>query len=311
MIGLYGFGIYLVKLGRVFLTLFVRGLALTIWAADITIFNKGLDFPGGAGATDPTFLLGANGTVPTKTAINAAGRALVSATTAASARALTRTKPSIYAGLDIIEHFIGATNLAGNLATSTSTGTAAAQVTDGRVGVLRLTCSATATNNARANLGWGSSDSTIDNVVTTPFLFVAEVTPAVALFSGGSPGLLLVGFVDTDGTGLPTDGAYFRCDDGGFWQIQTKRNSTTTSLTTAVQPVVGTWTQMAIRLSGVLAEFWIDGVLVGTIDTNLPGGSGRQTGIMLTVRKTSAHTTNCGMDVDYIRFTLPTTAIIA
>ncbi len=52
--------------------LLIAGKAFTIWSNLMTIFGVGVNAPARVSATDPTFLMGANGTDPAKPAINAA-----------------------------------------------------------------------------------------------------------------------------------------------------------------------------------------------------------------------------------------------
>jgi hypothetical protein len=117
-----------------------------------------------------------------------------------------------------------------------------------------------------------------------------------------------IGFVDTDGTGLPTDAAYFRATNGAAWQCVTRRNDVESTINTSINPTVGVWRTFSIRLSATLAEFWIDGVLQASITTNLPGGAGRETGVMMGAQKTSAHGTNGALVVDFVRLSIPALA---
>lgn len=308
MIGI-SIGLYLVKLGQVFLTLFIRGAAFTIWAADITIFGKGLDFPGGAGATDPTFLLGANGTTPAKIAINAQGRALLTATTATEQRAAAVVNPNKYAAFSYTEHFLGFGAWLGGLAASTAAGGTTTMVPiDGRVGVVRVSCGPSASNNARATIGTVTSDNTIDPGIER-FIFATVLAPSVNLFTVAIPGRLNVGFTDTDGSGRPVDGAYFESEDGNDWVCVTRRNNSQRTSASGLSLVLNDWHTFAITLTSTLAEFYLDGVLIASHDTELPGGSGRQTGYGIKTQKTSSNAMEAAIDVDLLRMVIPCTNI--
>jgi hypothetical protein len=313
MIGLYGFGIHLVKLGRVFLTLFVRGVVLTVQTFDITIWGKGLDFPGGASSTQPTFLLGANGSAPTKTAINSQGVALVSALDDLAERRICDAKPNLYRAKDEVEHFLGTVGFQAGLSTNLSTGTAVSAIVDGRIGVLRCGSSVTATNNARASVGHTADMSCIDLALASETVVIADVALSTALFDGTNVGIINLGLGDSTGTGDSTDAVDFVTTNGGVWACRTRSNSTTTTTTTSVPAsTLNVFSQFTIRVSGfgTLAEFWIDGVLVASHTTNIPAGNTRRLGVLYKTRKTSAHTVDAGFDIDFVRFYQPTIVLL-
>jgi len=289
--------------------LLIYGEVLTIWANMMTIFGSGVNAPSRVSATDPTFLMGANGTDPAKLAINSVGRALISATTPMQQREVSYASPMMYVGLSVAETFLGITNLEGNLATTSSTGSAASQVVNGRVGVIRLSASTTATNNARAYVGYGSSDNCL-TTVATPMHFVCVLAPSVALYSGGSPGRIVAGFSDTDGTALPQDAAWFRSDNGGDWQCQTRLAGMTTTVATSIALSLGAYKTFAISLTSTLAQFWVDGELVASITSTLPSGADL-TGIQVGTHKTSAHVINGSIDVDLIKIFIPSSTVLA
>lgn len=285
--------------------LLVAGKAFTIWSNLMTIFGSGVNAPARVSATDPTFLMGANGTDPAKIAINAQGRALLTATTATAQREAAIAEPNKYAALSYTEHFLGITSLVGGMGTTTASGgTITAIPTDGRVGVMRVSPGATASNNGRGHLGTGISDNCI-STSSLPLLFVAVCAPAVALFTVPISGRINVGFADTDGTGLPVDGVYFYSNNGGAWQCVARANNIETPIFTSLVPALGDWHTFAIRLTDTLAEFWIDGVLQASISTNVPSGPGRLTGYGIRTQKTSANVLEGAIDVDLVRVVIP------
>jgi hypothetical protein len=277
--------------------LLIAGKAFTIWSNLMTVFGVGVNAPARVSATDPTFLMGANGSDPAKIAISAPGRTLLTATTAETQRAAAVAKAEMFTEYSVTEPF-----LAGSTS-SASGGTTASQVVDGRVGVLRLSSSTAATTNARAAIGHGSADNCID-ITTLPQKVVIVAAPSVSAFDGTNTGRLMVGYQDTDGTGLPGDAVWFRSDNGGNWSCETRRSNASTVTATSVTAGVGEWRTFAFRVTTTLAEFWIDGVLVATHTTNIPGGSGVFTGLMIRAQKTAAHTVNGSIDVDTMRLVI-------
>lgn len=120
---------------------------------------------------------------------------------------------------------------------------------------------------------------------------------------------LLVGFFDNQSGVNQTDAVYFLYDEGGVssgsaasanWQMVTASNSTRSFTTsgTAVSTGVNTL-QIVINSAGTSVTFYIGGVTVGTITTNIPTGAGRETGFGWQLIKsigTAARTTA----IDYI-----------
>jgi len=285
--------------------LLIAGKAFTIWSNLMTVFGVGVNAPARISATDPTFLMGANATDPAKIAINAQGRALLTATTATEQRTAAIANPSKYAAFSYTEHFLGFGSWGGGLATSTAAGGTTPMVTtDGRVGVIRVSCGPSASNNARATVGTVTSDNTIDPAIGT-FIFVTALAPSVNLFTGPIPGRINVGFTDTDGSGRPVDGAYFESEDGNAWICATRRNNSQRTSATGLSLVLNDWHTFAIKLTSTLAEFYIDGVLIASHDTELPGGVGRQTGYGIKSQKTSANALEAAVDVDLLRMVIP------
>ncbi len=110
------------------------------------------------------------------------------------------------------------------------------------------------------------------------------------------------GFIDVTNA-ESTDAAYFRYThsvNGGRWQAVTRSNASETAADTCVAPVAGTANSLDIRSDGgsnVL--FYIDGVLVATITTNIPTGSARLTGYGALIIK-SVGTTSRSFQSDYM-----------
>jgi hypothetical protein len=112
-----------------------------------------------------------------------------------------------------------------------------------------------------------------------------------------------VGFLDSVST-EPTDGAYFRYTDsvnGGEWQAVTRSNGVETATDTNIAPVADTWHLMTIDVNagGTSVVFAIDGSTVATNTTNIPTGSGRETGWGLMAQKSAGTTATSALYIDF------------
>lgn len=111
------------------------------------------------------------------------------------------------------------------------------------------------------------------------------------------------GFIDNTG-GESTDGVFFRyvhSENSGRWTLVARSNNTETTADSGITMTAASWYKLRIEVNpaGTLASFYINGVLVGTIATNIPTASGRITGVGNVIVK-SAGTTNRNADSDYI-----------
>lgn len=109
---------------------------------------------------------------------------------------------------------------------------------------------------------------------------------------------IINGFSDGN---TPVDGVFFRyniANNANNWEIVTRSNSVETALDTGIT-VNTNWTkqQISINNDATEAKFFIDGLLVGIINSNIPVGAGRQTNCMLAIVST-AGTTSKGLNVD-------------
>lgn len=111
----------------------------------------------------------------------------------------------------------------------------------------------------------------------------------------------------SDGAGDGTDGIFFRYTHGtvsGNWQGVCRNNNSESgsTLNTAVPVVAATWYKLTfvVNAAGTSVEFFIDGVSVGTITTNIPVTTGRETGMQFGIIK-SAGTTARTMSSGYVR----------
>ena len=94
--------------------------------------------------------------------------------------------------------------------------------------------------------------------------------------------VLRAGFIDSI-SAESVDGAFFRYThsvNGGRWQAVTRSNNVETAVDTGITVAANTTYKLEIDVnaSGTEAVFKIGGTTVATITTNIPTGSGRETG---------------------------------
>jgi hypothetical protein len=151
-----------------------------------------------------------------------------------------------------------------------------------------------------ANLGTGTTSSSARVYVGSNLqdaiefgggshVFETAATLINNLSSSAERFIVYAGFFDSL-TGTPAEGAYFRYSDdvnGGDWQCVTVTGSTETTNDSNVAPTVGTYNKFRIEVNAAASEvkFYIDGNLVATHTTNIPG-SGDRFGVGFNVRKT-------------------------
>jgi len=86
------------------------------------------------------------------------------------------------------------------------------------------------------------------------------------------------------------DGAYFYYDRalaGVNWRLKTANNSARTDTDSTIVVVAGAWTRFKIivNAAGTLVSYYINNVLVGTNNANIPTGAGRQTAAIVNILK--------------------------
>lgn len=111
-----------------------------------------------------------------------------------------------------------------------------------------------------------------------------------------------VGFGDSD-WGDMVDGVYFEAisTTSGFWRCVTSASSTRTAVVTTVALAAATWYHLGIEINadGTEAKFYIDGVLVATMTTNIPTASYQRTGFGAWIVKTVGYDARL-LYVDYV-----------
>lgn len=174
--------------------------------------------------------------------------------------------------------------------------TTAGSATNPGVYLLRQ-ATASAVANIRSDLAWmqfGTMDVYYEALVNIPTLATV-----------GEDFCISVGFNDKsafDANGACTDGIWFtlnRAVNTTKWIINTSQGGTATNTNTNTVVTAGTFYRLSIIVTaGTSAQFFVNGVSVGTITTNLPTGASQQTGCAFKIDKT-AGTGNSDLQLDY------------
>jgi hypothetical protein len=120
-----------------------------------------------------------------------------------------------------------------------------------------------------------------------------------------------IGWGDTSAAGDMVDGVYFTYSDtinSGNWTLNTASSSMRTTFNSGVL-VDTTWVKLLVTVNAdaTSAAFYINDVLVGSISTNIPNTSAKQTGSLTKIEKsvgTTARTLLCDYYYDSVFFTL-------
>lgn len=201
------------------------------------------------------------------------------------------------------------TSSPGNDVQATNSGTGAAtstQATDnnGRIGLVRSTTGTTATGRTAVASGGSVVRTGGGTWVYENSLNITTTSTVTERFQ------LALGFIDTYTAANQVDGIYFLYDEGGVstsstasgnWQCVTVSNSTRTFTTTSTAVTQGTWVTLRIEVNAAANSvvFKINGTTVATHTTNIPTGSGRETGFGWLLIK-SIGTTARTVDFDYL-----------
>lgn len=123
------------------------------------------------------------------------------------------------------------------------------------------------------------------------------------LSSGTQTYTFRVGFGDSI-TAESTDGVFFRYTDSvnsGNWQGVARNNNSETVLNTSTTVVAGSFVRLRIEINSAanLATFFINGTSAGTVTTNIPQSTARETGLLYYIQK-SVGTTDTTTSLDYI-----------
>ena len=161
---------------------------------------------------------------------------------------------------------------------------------NGVVGVINVTTGTSTTGRVGAILGANLLRFEGGNTYTMWCRFLAGVMPdATNDYS------LRIGFIDSNLAAESVDGVYFEFlrASSPNWRCKTASNSSRTTATTAVPVQEANWIDLKIDVDGSaqIARFYIDDVLVATINTNIPTSAGRETSVGFSLAKTAGGTT--------------------
>lgn len=161
---------------------------------------------------------------------------------------------------------------------------------NGVVGVINVTTGTSTTGRVGAILGASLLRFESGNTYTLWCRFLGG-TPLADATNDYS---LRIGFIDSNLAAESVDGAYFEYlrASSPNWRCKTASNSSRTTVTTTV-PVQDTdWIDLKIRVNGTtgVAEFFINDVLVATINSNVPTAAGRETSVGFSLAKTAGGT---------------------
>lgn len=137
-------------------------------------------------------------------------------------------------------------------------------------------------------------------------VFVAEFDiniPQLATFTEDYH--LRVGLIDVT-NGPSVDGVYFEYDRASStsWRICAAASTTTTQNDSGTAVAATTWLRLRIEVNadGTSAEFFVGGLSVGTVITNIPTGSGQNTGLGMHITKSNGTTNRSALcDRTYFR----------
>lgn len=195
---------------------------------------------------------------------------------------------------------------------STTSGTASANsvvntgvnATDQAAGVIQVSAGTTITARAALHLGTG-------NYLFGYASYDCEWRIELPILSDGTVTYTSwVGLIDNGGGGGDcTNGAYFRYDStqSANWQMCTSNNGTQTRTATSTA-VTTDWTKLrlVVNNTGTSITYYINGVSVGTITTNIPITTGRVFGLGAKVEKSvgSGGGTNRAILLDFARLAI-------
>jgi hypothetical protein len=221
----------------------------------------------------------------------------------AASRATNRKK-----SFSMTEHFFWGLNgiiTGGNIGilgltvgiTGTSVGAQTANATANNPGAISLTTGTTATG--RVNLRGNTAGILFDIASGS---WTIEQTVRLPVLSNGTEAFMVwAGFGDSSTSTIHVDGVYFYYDQTfTTWQCVCRSNNVQTIVSSSVTVATNVFQSLKIIVTNnTQALFYIDDVLVATITTNIPSGSGRETGISIAIVKTVGITPRL-LDLDFL-----------
>lgn len=208
--------------------------------------------------------------------------------------------------VELVEHFTSASGLRGLTTSVSGTGAAvndsAADNAD-QVGMVQVETGTTTTGRAAVISGASAIRSSAGRHRLRWDLRLGNLSDGTETYT------IRAGFIDS-ASGESTDGCFFRYThsvNSGRWEAVTRSNGTETGSATDTGIAASTsWVVLEIEINtdSTSVKFYINGTLVATNTTNIPGNggaSGREFGIGTALIK-SAGTTNRLMLVDLMAY---------
>lgn len=203
------------------------------------------------------------------------------------------TKPKFGESIEIYDDFIAPTTAGQDGWTATQNGAAAASaILAGLSNAYGIIQSTTGTSNSgRASLHKGGISILFGGGVS-----VLEMRVQIPTLSDvAQEYIAYFGYGDNTGAGDMVDGVYFeynRLLSGDVWRLKTSSNSVRTTVVTASPVAASTWYKLRIEVNPAAsrADFFVNGVNIGNVTTNIPTGTGRNTDLLLKIEKSAGGT---------------------
>jgi hypothetical protein len=213
----------------------------------------------------------------------------------ASAFEFPRTKA------EFVEDFFSTTSWNGSLVSNNSVGTTTTGAGEQDAPGI-LTCSTTTGTTARAGLI--ANTSTAIRLGGNEAIFEWRIR--IPTLSDATNNFTVRGGFMSDMGGDAPNGVFWRYNhntNSGNWQGVARTNNVETATNFATAPVTTGWQRLTIVInaSGTSAEFFINGASIGTVTSNIPTASGRETAIGFGIIKTAGSTARLLL-VDYVHF---------
>lgn len=165
-----------------------------------------------------------------------------------------------------------------------------------------LTCSTTTGTTARAGLI--TNTSTAIRLGANEAIFEWRIR--IPTLSDATNNFTVRGGFMSDMGGDAPNGVFWRYNHGvnsGNWQGVARTNNSESATNFSTAPITTGWQRMTIvvNAAGTLAEFFINGTLVGSVTSNIPTANSREIAIGFGIIKTTGSTARTLL-VDYVYF---------
>jgi len=203
----------------------------------------------------------------------------------------------------VFDHFIGS-DPQSFTTTNGGSGSSTSFSEQSVVGVWTIRTGTSASANQRGALCTNLGAFAFDDVTSAEFQCNGSMASFNFSSTSGEEGFCNIGFIDNAAAAMPTDGAFFRTQNGGNWYAVTRAGGAETATDTGVLPnnSYRTFRILVDNVGGTLtAKFWIDGTLEATHTTNIPTGA-NQTGIGAQIVRTGATGLANSFNMDWIYY---------